>query len=200
MTYNLANILTLSRIAAIPILILLLYVDGRSGAWAAWAVFTAAGVTDWLDGYIARTRSEESDLGRFLDPIADKLLIAAILMVLVAQRRIEGWSVAGALIILCREILVSGLREYLAGLRVGLPVSRLAKWKTAIQMVAIGTLIVGDAGPSWLPTRTLGEVGLALAAALTLVTGYDYLRAGLRHMDAPPKGKLKTPKPARSAG
>lgn len=202
MTYNLANILTLSRIAAIPLLIGLLYINGTGGAWAAWAVFTAAGITDWLDGYIARTRAEESDLGRFLDPIADKLLVAAILMVLVAQRRIEGWSVAGALIILCREILVSGLREYLAGLRVGLPVSRLAKWKTAIQMVAIGTLIVGDAGPSWLPTRLLGELGLAVAAALTLVTGYDYLRAGLRHMDRPTKRKVKSPKakPVRSTG
>lgn len=183
MPRNLANLLTMSRVAAIPIVIGLLSLDGAYGAWAALGVFIVAGITDWLDGYVARTLSGQSEFGRFLDPIADKLLVASTLMVLVAKGQIDGWAVGGALIILCREILVSGLREFLAGLRVGLPVSRLAKWKTAIQFVAIAVLMVGKSPILGLPIQTIGEVGLGCAAALTLVTGYDYLRAGLRHMD-----------------
>lgn len=203
MQRNLANLLTMSRIAAIPLLLGLLYVDGPVGAWAALAVFVLAGITDWLDGYVARLWSAQSEFGRFLDPIADKLLVAATLMVLVAQGRIDGWAVFGALIILCRELLVSGLREFLAGLRVGLPVSRLAKWKTAIQFMALALLIVGKTPIFDLPIQTLGEFGLGLAALLTLVTGYDYLRAGLRHMDAdrpeePPTRPIDPAKPARS--
>jgi cardiolipin synthase (CMP-forming) len=196
--YTLPNILTLSRIGAIPVVVAFLYVGGPVWAWAACAVFTLAAVTDWLDGYIARARDEQSDFGAFLDPIADKLLVAACLMVLVAQQRIDGLSVFSALVILCREILVSGLREFLAKLRIGLPVSKLAKWKTAIQMVAIGVLIVGDDGPVALPTKLLGEVGLGVAAALTMVTGYDYLRAALKHMRGPasrPTSKPVTPSP-----
>ncbi len=184
MTVNLANGLTLSRVAVIPVLLGLLYVPGALWAWVAFALFALAAVTDWLDGYIARAWKQQSDFGRFLDPIADKLLVAAVLMVLVGQQRIDGIAVVAALIILCREILVSGLREFLAGARVSVPVSRLAKWKTAIQMVALAILIIGDHGPNWgVGTRQLGEVGLMAAALLTLVTGYDYLRSGLRHMD-----------------
>jgi cardiolipin synthase len=186
MPYNLANLLTLSRIAAIPVLVLFLYIPGAAWAWAACAVFTLAGLTDWADGYIARNWSQQSDFGRFLDPIADKLLVAATLMVLVAQARIQGVMVLAALVILCREILVSGLREFLAGVRMSVPVSRLAKWKTGIQMVALGVLIVGDYGPAMLPIRLIGEIGLAAAAVLTLITGYDYLRAGLRHINREP--------------
>ena len=201
MPYTLANLLTLSRIGAIPLLVALLYLDGAPWAWTACVVFTIIGLTDWLDGYVARRWGEHTDFGRFLDPIADKLLVAAVILVLVARERITGVVVIAALIILCREILVSGLREFLAGLKVGVPVSRLAKWKTAIQMVALGFLIVGDNGP--FPIRAIGDIGLGLAAILTLVTGWDYLRAGLGHMtDRRPRvaGELRSGKTARSIG
>jgi cardiolipin synthase len=201
MPYTLANLLTLSRIGAIPILVALLYLDGPPWAWTACVVFTIIGLTDWLDGYVARRWGEHTDFGRFLDPIADKLLVAAAILVLVARGRIVDITVISALIILCREILVSGLREFLAGLKVGVPVSRLAKWKTAIQMVALGFLIVGDNGP--FPIRLIGEVGLGLAAILTLITGWDYLRAGLGHMtDQRPRAasELRSGKTARSIG
>jgi cardiolipin synthase (CMP-forming) len=179
---GLPNLLTMSRIAVIPILVVLLYFDGPFWRWFALGLFVAACVTDFFDGYLARSRKQVSELGRFLDPIADKLLVSAVILVLVAERRLSGWSVLPALIILCREILVSGLREYLAGVNVGVPVSQLAKWKTLLQMVALGFLILGDQGlPSW-PVTLIGEAGLWAAAALTLVTGYDYLKAGLRHM------------------
>ena len=187
---SLPNLLTLSRILAIPIVVATFYVPGDTARWFACALFSAAGVTDWLDGHMARRWSQQSELGRFLDPIADKLLVAATLFMLVAKGRLSAeWALLPALVILCREILVSGLREYLAELRVGLPVSRLAKWKTAIQMVAIGVLIVGNAGPAFLPVAAIGEMLLWVAALLTLVTGYDYLRAGLAHMTraAPPR-------------
>ena len=186
---SLPNLLTLSRILAIPIVIASFYVQGDYARWFACALFSAAGVTDWLDGHMARRWEQQSELGRFLDPIADKLLVAATLFMLVATDRLSSGAVLPALVILCREILVSGLREYLAELRVGLPVSKLAKWKTAIQMVAIGVLIVGDAGPAILPVAAIGEMLLWVAALLTLVTGYDYLRAGLAHMTqtAPPR-------------
>src|SRR5262249_28883647 len=126
--------------------------------------------------------SQMSAFGRFLDPIADKLLVAAVILMLVASGRVTGLVVLPALIILCREILVSGLREFLAGLNVGVPVSRLAKYKTMLQMVALGFLIVGDAGPRGLPVVEIGAAGLWVAAILTLATGFDYLQPGLRHM------------------
>jgi cardiolipin synthase len=150
-------------------------------------LFSAAAVTDWLDGHMARRWQQQSEIGRFLDPIADKLLVSATLFMLTTFGRLSAEAVLPALVILCREILVSGLREYLAGLRVGMPVSRLAKWKTVIQMVAIGVLIVGDAGPGFLPVAAIGETLLWIAASLTLVTGYDYLQAGFRHMARPPR-------------
>jgi len=187
---SLPNLLTLSRILAIPIVVASFYVPGDYARWFACALFSAAGLTDWLDGHMARRWAQQSELGRFLDPIADKLLVAATLFMLVAKGRLSAeWALLPALVILCREILVSGLREYLAELRVGLPVSKLAKWKTAIQMVAIGVLIVGDAGPAFLSVTAIGESLLWVAALLTLVTGYDYLRAGLAHMTraAPPR-------------
>jgi cardiolipin synthase (CMP-forming) len=182
---SLTNLLTLSRILAIPAVVACFYVSGNSARWLACALFTAAAVTDWLDGHVARKWQQQSEIGRFLDPIADKLLVAATLFMLTTFGRLSPAAVFPALVILCREILVSGLREYLAGLRVGMPVSRLAKWKTLIQMVAIGFLIVGDAGPGFLPVATIGEVLLWIAAMLTLVTGYDYLRAGLPHITRP---------------
>ena len=183
---SLPNLLTLSRILVIPVVVGSFYVSGDYARWIACALFSAAAVTDWLDGHMARRWQQQSEVGRFLDPIADKLLVSATLFMLTAFGRLSAQAVLPALVILCREILVSGLREYLAGLRIGMPVSRLAKWKTVIQMVAIGVLIVGDAGPRFLPVAAIGEMLLWIAASLTLVTGYDYLRAGLRHMARPP--------------
>jgi len=191
---SLPNMLTLSRILAIAIVVATFYVTGDYARWFACALFSAAGFTDWLDGHMARRWEQQSELGRFLDPIADKLLVAATLFMLTATARLSAQAILPALVILCREILVSGLREYLAGLRVGLPVSRLAKWKTGIQMVAIGVLIVGDAGPALLPVVAIGEMLLWIAALLTIVTGYDYLRAGLTHMTGerrPQRGKAQ---------
>jgi cardiolipin synthase len=151
--------------------------------WTAFAVFTAAGITDFFDGYLARAWSQQSTLGRMLDPIADKLLVAAALLMLVADRTIHSWSIWAAIVILSREILVSGLREYLAELRVSVPVSTVAKWKTTLQLVALGFLIVGPAGESLLPgTVTIGLWLLWISALLTLYTGYDYFRAGIHHI------------------
>jgi len=183
MITSLPNLLTLSRIVAIPVLVALLYFHSATTRWIALALFTAAGLTDYLDGYIARHRGEVSALGRFLDPIADKLLVASLIVILVAVGDIRGLVVIPAIVILCREILVSGLREYLAEIQVPMPVSRLAKWKTAIQMVALGVLIVGVEGsPAFLPVEVIGDAGLWIAALLTFVTGYDYLARGLSHM------------------
>lgn len=190
---TLPNLLTLSRIVAIPLLIALFWVASPTGNWLAFAVFAAAGLTDLLDGWLARRWQQVSALGRFLDPIADKLLVAAALLMLVAANRIDGFTVLPAVVILCREIMVSGLREFLAELRVSVPVSRLAKWKTTIQMFAIGVLLVGDAGPAGIPVKLIGEIGLWLAAALTIVTGYDYLRAGMAYLTGPTPNPAATP-------
>jgi cardiolipin synthase len=193
MPMNLPNLLTLSRIVAIPLVILTFYLPPPIGPWSGCVLFAVAGVTDWLDGQLARRWHQQSEWGRVLDPIADKLLVATILFMLAALARISPVTIFPALVILAREILVSGLREHLAMLRVPLPVSRLAKWKTGIQMIAIGVLLVGDAGPSGIPVRTFGEALLWIAAVLTIVTGYDYLRAGMSHIgDA---GNVKVAKP-----
>jgi cardiolipin synthase len=181
MLTSLPNLLTFARIGAVPLLVALFFVEAPQARWAACALFTAAAITDWLDGYFARAWSQQSSLGRMLDPIADKILVGATLLLLAAFRSVEGMSLLAAIVILCREIMVSGLREYLAELRVGMPVSRMAKWKTGIQMTAIGFLVVGDTGPGMIPVRLIGETLLAIAAVLTLATGYDYLRAGLHH-------------------
>lgn len=186
---SLPNLLTLSRILVIPLVIASFYVEGDYARWFACALFSGAAITDWLDGHMARRWQQQSELGRFLDPIADKLLVSATLFMLTTFGRLSAMAVFPALVILCREILVSGLREYLAGLRVGMPVSRLAKWKTTIQMVAIGFLIVGDGGPSFIPVEGIGEALLWIAALLTLVTGYDYLRAGLPHITRPRRAR-----------
>ena len=184
----LPNILTYGRIAAVPVVVGLMYWQGIDGGglwlrWLALAVFIAAAVTDILDGYLARVWEQQSSLGRMLDPIADKLLVASCLLMLAAEGTIRGWTLFAAVIILCREILVSGLREYLAELRVSVPVTRLAKWKTTGQLVAIGFLIAGEAGDRVLPGITqIGIILLWASAILTLYTGYDYMRAGLRYM------------------
>ncbi|MBN8913676.1 MAG: CDP-diacylglycerol--glycerol-3-phosphate 3-phosphatidyltransferase [Rhizobiales bacterium] len=180
---NLPNVLTYARIAAVPALVAcLMLVEGDAGRWAAFWLFVAAAITDWLDGYLARRLEQQSTLGRMLDPIADKLIVGAALIMLVHDRTIDGISIWAAIIILCREILVSGLREFLAELKVTVHVTALAKWKTAAQMVALAVLIAGPAGDRIVPGITMAGIGLLwLAAVLTLWTGYDYLKAGVRH-------------------
>jgi cardiolipin synthase len=182
MTANLPNILTIGRIAAAPVLIAVFYLPAPAAEWAALAVFAAASITDLLDGWLARRWQVQSDLGRVLDPIADKLLVATALFMLAAFGRLSIASIVAAIAILGREILVSGLREFLAG-RATLPVTMLAKWKTAIQMVALAVLLIGPVAPWGIPTQIIGEIGLWLAAVLTLVTGWDYFRRGLDFMD-----------------
>jgi cardiolipin synthase len=194
MLTTLPNLLTLSRIAVIPILLALFFIEGGWVRWIACGLFTAACLTDYFDGYFARSLKQVSPLGQYLDPIADKLLVASVLLMLAGFGRMSGLTLMPALVILCREIMVSGLRDILAELRVGMLVIPLAKWKTGIQMTAIGFLIVGDAGPDAVPIALIGEIGLWLAAILTLVTGYDYLRAGLTHLTAEhPSREAPTP-------
>ncbi len=177
------NILTYARIVGVPVVAACLLYGGDTARWIALAVFVIAAITDFFDGYLARLWSQQSSLGRMLDPIADKLLVAAILIVLAVDNTIYGLHIWAAIIILCREILVSGLREFLAELQVSVPVTQLAKWKTAVQMVAIGFLIAGPAGDKVLPyTTEIGLAGLWIAAIITLYTGYDYFRVGILHL------------------
>ena len=166
----LINLLTISRIfLAIIIFLLLMSNDGHI---VALVLFMFAGITDYLDGYLARYLNHQTAMGRLFDPIADKLLVGACLLELCAFDYIAGWTVLPALVILLREILVSGLREYLAEIRVGLPVSKLAKWKTSLQMISIGFLIVGDAAHSSIPALLIGEICLWIAALLTICLLY----------------------------
>jgi cardiolipin synthase (CMP-forming) len=192
----LPNLLTYARIAAVPAVVACMYWQSilQGGLWLRWialAIFIAAGITDFLDGYFARMWGQQSTFGRMLDPIADKLLVASCLLMLAVDSTIKGPTIWAAIVILCREILVSGLREYLAELRVSVPVTQLAKWKTAVQLVAVGFLLAGPAGDivmsGWLSQRTaiITEIGIALlwlSALVTLYTGYDYFRAGVRHL------------------
>ena len=182
--WSLPNLLTYGRIVAVPLVIGCMFwsrVDAMR--WTAFALFAAAAITDFFDGYLARAWSQQSALGRMLDPIADKLLVAAMLLMLVADQTIAHASIVAAIVILCREILVSGLREFLADLKVSLPVSRVAKWKTAAQLLALGFLIVGPAGDKILPHNTqVGLTMLWIAAILTIYTGWDYLNSGIRHI------------------
>jgi cardiolipin synthase len=188
--FNLPNILTYGRIVAVPLVVLCFFMEGRLQSsdfarWSALLIFIAASVTDYLDGYLARAWQQTSNIGRMLDPIADKLLVSTCLLLLAADtdRTIAGWTLWAAIIILCREILVSGLREYLAGLKVSVPVTQLAKWKTAIQMVAIAVLLAGPALDKIISYATeTGIVLLWISAIVTLYTGYDYFRAGVKHI------------------
>ncbi len=182
--WNLPNILTYGRLVAVPVVVGgFMSSDALWMRWAVLGVFVVAAVTDFFDGYLARAWSQQSSLGRMLDPIADKLLVAATLMVLVGNHSIEGWSLWAAIVILSREILVSGLREFLSELQVSVPVSRVAKYKTTLQLVAIGFLIAGPAGEVVLPgTITIGLGLLWIAALLTIYTGWDYMKAGLRYI------------------
>jgi len=186
-TFSLPNLLTYGRIIAVPLVVLCFFLEGRlqssdPARWVAFGIFFAASVTDFFDGYLARIWQQTSTIGRMLDPIADKLLVSACLLLLAADSTIAGWTLWTAIIILCREILVSGLREYLAELKVGVPVSTLAKWKTTVQMVALMFLLIGPAGDRFFPYTTLiGLTLLWIAAILTLITGWDYFRAGVKH-------------------
>jgi cardiolipin synthase (CMP-forming) len=181
---SLPNILTYGRMLAVPVVVgLLFWPNDFWMRWVAFFIYVLAGLTDFLDGYLARAWAQQSSLGRMLDPIADKLLVSAVLLMLSADGSIVGFSLWAAIVILCREILVSGLREHLAEYKVSVPVSRVAKWKTAAQLVAIGFLIVGPAGNAILPhTTSYGLALLWLAALLTLYTGWDYMTAGVRQV------------------
>ena len=182
--WTLPNILTYGRVLAVPVVVVLLFwPDLAWMRWSALCIFILAGVTDFFDGYLARAWLQQSSLGRMLDPIADKLLVAAVLLMLVADHTIMGFSIWAAIVILCREILVSGLREYLAELKVSVPVSKVAKWKTTLQLVALGFLIAGRAADLIVPGVTLaGLILLWVAAILTLYTGWDYMKAGIKHV------------------
>ena len=188
---SLPNILTLSRILAVPILVFLLWPSMTGSGmqpttidyWLAFGLYALMAITDYFDGYLARSQGTVSKLGVFLDPIADKIMVAAVILLLVFTKDIVGWHVIAALIILIREITVSGLREFLAGLQVSVPVSKLAKWKTTAQLVAFGGLILAGALPQWAWLKDTSLVLLWIAAVLTVITGWDYLRVGLKHMD-----------------
>jgi cardiolipin synthase (CMP-forming) len=181
--FNLPNLLTYGRVLAVPVVVACLFWPNEFAMrWIALAIFILAAITDFLDGYLARALAQQSSLGRMLDPIADKLLVSAVLLMLVADRTIASFSIWAAIVILCREILVSGLREFLAELEVSVPVSKVAKWKTAVQLVAVGFLIAGPAGEVLAPgTTKIGLSLLWLAAILTLYTGWDYLKVGLAY-------------------
>lgn len=186
---TLPNILTLSRIFAVPVLVFLLWKPSWFDYGITFVLYCLVALTDYFDGYLARTQGAVSRLGVFLDPIADKIMVVAVIVMLVSTRAssgepiIHGLHIIAALVILLREITVSGLREFLAGLQVSVPVSKLAKWKTTFQLVALGALILAGAVPQWPWVHDVGIVSLWAAALLTLVTGWDYLRVGLRHMD-----------------
>ncbi|WP_294541838.1 CDP-diacylglycerol--glycerol-3-phosphate 3-phosphatidyltransferase [uncultured Rhodoblastus sp.] len=182
--FNLPNNLTFGRVLIVPLVVACLFwPDEHALRWTALGLFTLAAVTDFFDGYLARVWEQQSELGRMLDPIADKLLVSAVLMILVADGTIKSWSVWAAIVILCREILVSGLREFLAEVKVSVPVSKVAKWKTTMQLIALGFLIAGRAGEVVLPgTVRIGLCLLWLSALLTLYTGWDYLKVGIKQV------------------
>jgi len=181
--WNVPNILTLSRIFVIPVLVASFFMEQPLGSHIAFVTFTLAGITDFFDGYLARATGSVSKIGQFLDPIADKLMVGAVIIMLVHARWVDGIHVVAAVVIMCRELLVSGLREFLAAAQVSVPVTVLAKWKTTVQMIALGALVWSEGAPAFgVPAHEIGLGLLWLAAVLTLYTGLDYLRAGLKHM------------------
>lgn len=183
--FNLPNMLTIGRVAAIPVMLAAYYFLPHGFAeWTAFAIFAAAAITDFFDGWLARRWSIVSDLGRMLDPIADKLLVSVVLVMLVDRRIVVDWHVLPVFVILVREILISGLREALAGVRLNLPVTQLAKWKTTAQLFSLGFLIVGPQSPALIPSVEIGLGLLWLSAVLTVMSGWTYLRAGIAHIVA----------------
>ncbi len=182
MKLNIANFLTIARILVIPIIVICIYLKSPFYAWLAFVLFGVASITDYFDGYIARIRNEITNFGTFLDPIADKLLVAAVILILTSKGIIADWETIPALIILLREIAVSGLREYLAGIKISVPVSRIAKLKTSIQLIALALLILSEGQITLLPVLLIGKIALWSAGILTLYTGFDYLKSGIKHL------------------
>ena len=180
---NISKLLTILRILVIPLIVLLIYLKDPFSGWLAFILFCLAGITDFFDGYIARIRKEISDLGTFLDPIADKLLVSAVILILTSKGVIDGLDIIPALIILLREIAVSGLREFLAGIKISVPVSKIAKFKTSLQLIAVGILILSEADITLVPILFLGKIALWIAGLLTLYTGFDYLKSGIKHLE-----------------
>ena len=186
MIKKISNILTIGRIIIVPFFVIAFYLPGFYGDLTAFALFIVASFTDFLDGMLARMFKEESKLGELLDPIADKIIVATALILLVMNETIRDYEVIAAIIILTREIIISGLREFLAKGKVNLPVSNLAKLKTFLQMVAISLLLTGETGNKILNfqdynAQTIGIILLWLSAFLTLYTGYEYLKKGIDH-------------------
>ena len=181
MKLNISNLLTLARIIVIPVIVLCIYMNNLFYGWVAFILFCLASITDYFDGYIARIRNEVTNFGTFLDPIADKLLVAAVILILTSKEIIADWETIPALIILLREIAVSGLREYLAKIKVSVPVSRISKIKTSLQLIALAFLILSESGITIIPILFIGKMALWISGILTLYTGYDYLKSGLKH-------------------
>jgi len=182
MKLNIANFLTIARIIVIPIIVICIYLKSPFYGWVAFTLFCIASITDYFDGYIARIRNEITNFGTFLDPIADKLLVSAVILILTSKGIIADWETIPALIILLREIAVSGLREYLAGIKISVPVSRIAKLKTSIQLIALALLILSESQITLLPIVFIGKIALWIAGILTLYTGFDYLKSGIKHL------------------
>jgi cardiolipin synthase len=180
--HHIPNILTLSRIVTIPLMVVLFFVPKAWAAWTILAIYAPAAITDYLDGYLARSLSITSPVGKFLDPIADKLFVGALLFMLAAVNRLDGPWALPALIILLREIFIAGLREYLGPMNIQIPVSNLAKWKTGVQMGAIGFLIVGPYAPEWIPSLIIGKIGLLMAMILAIRTGWDYAKTAMPYV------------------
>ena len=178
---NLSNILTLIRIIIIPIIVLCIYLKSPFFGWTAFILFCLASITDYFDGYIARIRNEVTNFGTFLDPIADKLLVAAVILILTSKGVIADWDTIPALIILLREITVSGLREFLAGIKVSVPVSRIAKLKTLLQLCSLALLILSESLMEITSIIFMGKIFLWIAGLLTMYTAYDYIRASIKH-------------------
>ena len=181
MKLNISNLLTLARVIVIPIIVFCIYMNSPIYGWVAFILFSIASITDYFDGYLARIRNEVTNFGTFLDPIADKLLVAAVILILTSKEIIADWETIPALIILLREIAVSGLREYLAKIKVSVPVSRIAKFKTSMQLIALAFLILSESGITIIPILYIGKLALWIAGTLTLYTAYDYLKSGLKH-------------------
>lgn len=195
MLKQLPNILTISRIVLLPVMIALFFVPGEAAAWTALWIYIFCAVTDFFDGYLARKYGTTSNFGTFLDPISDKILVSSLLIALAAFDRLDGLWMIPAIIILMREFLIAGLREYLGPQNVKVPVSKLAKWKTTFQMVALGFLVIGDYGDNVVDTvfgflnhgdvigaLLTGQILLSIAAVITVITGWNYLKVGFKHI------------------
>ena len=178
---NLSNILTLIRIIVIPVIVVCIYLKDPFFGWTAFFLFCLASITDYFDGYFARIRNEITNFGTFLDPIADKLLVAAVILILTSKGVIADWETIPALIILLREITVSGLREYLAGIKISIPVTNVAKLKTLFQLCALALLILSESLTNLIIITYLGKICLWFAGILTLYTAYDYVKGSIKH-------------------